>query len=161
MIKQGVQLAIVEPRQLREGSDISPGFGALSLFNRQAHPNAAKVYINWLLSKDGQTEFSRAQRRICLMTLTQSGSFLIFIIKILFRGASHPAVEIYLKEKDTTHCMEILIQGSKRSGPGLTRVNTDRQQKKGRYCRSLTRPGAGSRKTTRPQKTGDTLALPE
>jgi iron(III) transport system substrate-binding protein len=60
LIKQGVQLAIVEPRQLREGSDISPGFGALSLFNRQAHPNAAKVYINWLLSKDGQTEFSRA-----------------------------------------------------------------------------------------------------
>jgi ABC-type Fe3+ transport system substrate-binding protein len=60
LIKQGVQLAIVEPRQLKEGSDISPGFGALSLFNRQAHPNAAKVYINWLLSKDGQTEFSRA-----------------------------------------------------------------------------------------------------
>ena len=60
LIKQGVSLAIVEPRQLREGSDISPGFGALSLFNRPPHPNAAKVYLNWLLSKEGQSEFSRA-----------------------------------------------------------------------------------------------------
>jgi iron(III) transport system substrate-binding protein len=60
LIKQGVPLAIVEPRQLKEGSDTSPGFGALSLFNRQPHPNAARVYINWLLSKEGQTEFSRA-----------------------------------------------------------------------------------------------------
>ena len=24
-----------------------------------AHPNAAKVYLNWLLSRDGQTEFAR------------------------------------------------------------------------------------------------------
>ena len=45
---------------MREGSDISPGFGALSLFHRPPHPNAAKVYINWLLSKEGQSEFSRA-----------------------------------------------------------------------------------------------------
>jgi iron(III) transport system substrate-binding protein len=60
LIKQGVPLAVVEPQQLREGSDISPGFGALSLFNRQAHPNAAKLYVNWLLSKEGQNEFSRA-----------------------------------------------------------------------------------------------------
>jgi iron(III) transport system substrate-binding protein len=60
LIKQGVQLAIVEPRQLKEGSDISPGFGALSLLNRHPHPNAAKLYINWLLSKEGQVEFSRA-----------------------------------------------------------------------------------------------------
>jgi iron(III) transport system substrate-binding protein len=60
LIKQGVQLAIVEPRQLKEGSEISPGVGALSLFNRHPHPNAAKLYINWLLSKEGQVDFSRA-----------------------------------------------------------------------------------------------------
>jgi iron(III) transport system substrate-binding protein len=60
LMKQGVQLAIVEPRQLKEGSDISPGFGALSLLNRHPHPSAAKLYSNWLLSKEGQAEFSRA-----------------------------------------------------------------------------------------------------
>jgi ABC-type Fe3+ transport system substrate-binding protein len=29
--------------------------GTLSLFNRAPHPNAAKVAINWLLSREGQT----------------------------------------------------------------------------------------------------------
>jgi iron(III) transport system substrate-binding protein len=59
-IRQGVPVHIVDPNQLREGSDVSPANGNVALFNRAPHPNAAKVYINWLLSKEGQTEFSRA-----------------------------------------------------------------------------------------------------
>lgn len=31
-----------------------------ALFNRAPHPNAAKVYINWLLSQEGQTLYARA-----------------------------------------------------------------------------------------------------
>lgn len=59
-IKQGVPVEIVDIRQLKEGSDISPASGGLSIFNRAPHPNAAKVYINWLLSKEGQTSNARA-----------------------------------------------------------------------------------------------------
>ena len=58
--KQGVPLAIVDPRQLKEGSDASPASGGLSIFNRAPHLNASKVYINWLLSKEGQTLYARA-----------------------------------------------------------------------------------------------------
>jgi iron(III) transport system substrate-binding protein len=58
--KQGVPIAIVDPRQLKEGTDVSPANGALALFNKAPNPNAAKIYINWLLSKDGQTVFARA-----------------------------------------------------------------------------------------------------
>lgn len=58
--KQGVPIAIVDPRQLKEGTDVSPANGALALFNKAPHPNAAKIYINWLLSKDGQAVFARA-----------------------------------------------------------------------------------------------------
>jgi iron(III) transport system substrate-binding protein len=58
--KQGVPIAIVDPRQLKEGTDVSPANGALALFNRAPHPSAAKIYINWLLSKDGQAVFARA-----------------------------------------------------------------------------------------------------
>ena len=58
--KQGVPIAIVDPRQLKEGTDVSPANGALALFNKAPHPNAAKIYINWLLSKEGQTVFARA-----------------------------------------------------------------------------------------------------
>ncbi len=57
--KQGVPIGVIDPRQLKEGSDQSPADGTLALFNRAPHPNAAKVYINWLLSKEGQTIFTR------------------------------------------------------------------------------------------------------
>jgi iron(III) transport system substrate-binding protein len=57
--KDGLPIAIIDPRQLKEGSDVSPGSGGLGFFNRAPHPNAAKVYINWLLSKDGQTGFAK------------------------------------------------------------------------------------------------------
>lgn len=33
---------------------INPGFGAFGVLNRRPHPNAAKVYVNLLLSKEGQ-----------------------------------------------------------------------------------------------------------
>jgi iron(III) transport system substrate-binding protein len=58
--KQGVPIAIVDPRQLKEGTDTSPANGAVALFNKAPHPNAAKIYINWLLSRDGQAVFTRA-----------------------------------------------------------------------------------------------------
>ena len=34
-------------------------FGHVALINRAPHPNAAKVYINWLLSKEGQTAWAK------------------------------------------------------------------------------------------------------
>jgi len=58
-IKAGVPIAILDPRKIKEGSDIGCIDGALTMFNRAPHPNAAKVYINWLLSKEGQTDYAR------------------------------------------------------------------------------------------------------
>jgi ABC-type Fe3+ transport system substrate-binding protein len=40
---------------LKEGSYASASYGGLALVNRAPHPNAAKVYINWVLGKEGQT----------------------------------------------------------------------------------------------------------
>lgn len=42
-----------------EGSYITAGPGAVSLMNKAPHPRAARVYINWILSKEGATLFSR------------------------------------------------------------------------------------------------------
>lgn len=64
LMKKGLPIAIIKPAQLREGSDVSPSNGALALYNKAPHPNAAKVYINWLLSKEGQTLFARAMSYI-------------------------------------------------------------------------------------------------
>ena len=38
----------------------SAGPNDLALINRAAHPNAAKVFVNWILSKEGQTVLSQA-----------------------------------------------------------------------------------------------------
>jgi ABC-type Fe3+ transport system substrate-binding protein len=58
--KQGIPIATVDARQLKEGTDLSPTNGTVALFNKAPNPNAAKIYLNWLLSKDGQTIFARA-----------------------------------------------------------------------------------------------------
>lgn len=44
----------------QEGQALTSGSGNVSLTNRAAHPNAARVFINWLLSKEGQVLFSQA-----------------------------------------------------------------------------------------------------
>ncbi len=58
--RRGIPIMVTDTRKLKEGSDINPAVGQVGMFNRAPHPNAAKVYINWLLSKEGQTEFARA-----------------------------------------------------------------------------------------------------
>lgn len=51
-----------------EGLYVSGGYGHLMIFKNQPHPNATKVFVNWLLSRDGQELFSRgmgvASRRL-------------------------------------------------------------------------------------------------
>jgi iron(III) transport system substrate-binding protein len=61
---QGVPIDIVPATQLKEGTDVNAASGNVAVFNRAPHPNAAKVYLNWLLSQEGQTEFARAGRYI-------------------------------------------------------------------------------------------------
>ncbi len=45
---------------LSEGSYASASYGGSALINRAPHPNAAKVYINWVLGKEGQTLLAEA-----------------------------------------------------------------------------------------------------
>jgi iron(III) transport system substrate-binding protein len=52
---QGLPLNQFLPGSLKEGSSVTAYNGTVSLFNRAPHPNAAKVAVNWLLSREGQT----------------------------------------------------------------------------------------------------------
>jgi ABC-type Fe3+ transport system substrate-binding protein len=40
---------------------LSSRVGFITLTNRAPHPNAAKVFINWFLSREGQEAFQRVQ----------------------------------------------------------------------------------------------------
>jgi len=54
-IGHGLPIREFSPGQFKEGAAVSPFNGTVSLVNRAPHPNAAKVLINWLLSREGQT----------------------------------------------------------------------------------------------------------
>ena len=55
--KKGLPLGVLEVSPA-EGH-ISGGFGHVSLINKAPHPGAAKVFVNWLLSKEGQIEWQK------------------------------------------------------------------------------------------------------
>jgi iron(III) transport system substrate-binding protein len=42
------------------GTEIGAGGGSLVLLNRAPNPNAARVFVNWLLTKEGQTAYATA-----------------------------------------------------------------------------------------------------
>jgi ABC-type Fe3+ transport system substrate-binding protein len=44
----------------KEGIHASGGVGAITVMKNPPHPNAAKVFVNWLLSKEGQEIFGKA-----------------------------------------------------------------------------------------------------
>ncbi len=51
---QGLPVEDFDTTRWKEGSSFSAGGGSLSLMNQAPHPNAAKVFINWFLSRKGQ-----------------------------------------------------------------------------------------------------------
>jgi len=56
---QGLPVDQFDSYHFKEGVNLSSAFGSLALMNRAPHPNTAKVFINWLLSRDGQTLFQK------------------------------------------------------------------------------------------------------
>ncbi|MPZ78338.1 MAG: extracellular solute-binding protein [Deltaproteobacteria bacterium] len=67
MKTQGLPVDWFDPDHLKEGAYITAGSGGVALIDRPPHPNAAKVAINWLLSREGQTIYQR------LFTLGEEG----------------------------------------------------------------------------------------
>ncbi|HEX9879062.1 MAG TPA: hypothetical protein VGB25_02580, partial [Candidatus Binatia bacterium] len=51
---QGLPIVAVSVEQFKEGGPIGPGFGAVSFLKDAPNPNAAKIYVNWVLSRTGQ-----------------------------------------------------------------------------------------------------------
>ena len=58
-IKMGARIQTIIPE---EGAWLGGGPGLIAAFSKAPHPNAAKVFINWFLSKEGQTLYSRTAR---------------------------------------------------------------------------------------------------
>jgi iron(III) transport system substrate-binding protein len=50
----GLPIKEFSPSHFQEGAAVSPFNGTVSLVNRAPHPNASKLLINWILSREGQ-----------------------------------------------------------------------------------------------------------
>jgi iron(III) transport system substrate-binding protein len=59
--QQGLPVDTFGPRMFKEGGGLVQQFGTLSFVDRAPHPNAAKVFINWLLSRRGQIALQKSQ----------------------------------------------------------------------------------------------------
>ena len=58
--KQGLPVDTFGPNVFKEGGGLVQQFGTLTLINRAPHPNAARVFINWLLSRKGQIALQKS-----------------------------------------------------------------------------------------------------
>ncbi|HZA56846.1 MAG TPA: extracellular solute-binding protein [Candidatus Udaeobacter sp.] len=56
---QGLPVSWFAPEHLKEGAYITAGSGGVALINKAPHLNAAKIALNWLLSRDGQIAYQR------------------------------------------------------------------------------------------------------
>ena len=51
---QGLPVDDFDSNKWKEGSSFSAGGGSMSYMNQAPHPNAAKIFLNWFLSRKGQ-----------------------------------------------------------------------------------------------------------
>jgi iron(III) transport system substrate-binding protein len=56
---QGLPVDLMEPAQFKEGVGVETRAKTMVLMNQPPHPNAAKVFLNWFLSREGQSDFQR------------------------------------------------------------------------------------------------------
>lgn len=59
LLNRGLKFGVV-PEFVDYGSYLTPGPSSLVLINKRPHPNAAAVFVNWLLGKEGQKAWSEA-----------------------------------------------------------------------------------------------------
>jgi iron(III) transport system substrate-binding protein len=52
--EQGLPIGYLDTESWKEGRSFSAAGGTLGIPSRAPHPNAAKVFINWFLSREAQ-----------------------------------------------------------------------------------------------------------
>jgi iron(III) transport system substrate-binding protein len=60
--QQGLPVATFDFGKFKEGILVGSGGGNIAMLDRAPHPNAAKVFVNWLLSREGQIAYQRLAR---------------------------------------------------------------------------------------------------
>jgi iron(III) transport system substrate-binding protein len=59
--EQKLPVDILDPRRLKEAPVVETAASSFTLMDKPANPNAAKLFLNWLMSRDGQISFQKSQ----------------------------------------------------------------------------------------------------
>lgn len=59
--EQKLPVDILDPRRLKEAPVVETAASSFSLMDKPANPNAARLFLNWLMSRDGQISFQKSQ----------------------------------------------------------------------------------------------------
>jgi ABC-type Fe3+ transport system substrate-binding protein len=56
---KGLSVSVMDTADWKEGAGLEPSAFTFVLMDKAPHPNAAKVFLNWVLSKEGQTAIQK------------------------------------------------------------------------------------------------------
>jgi iron(III) transport system substrate-binding protein len=59
--EQKLPVDVVDPRRLKEAPVVETAASSFTLMDKPANPNAARLFLNWLMSRDGQISFQKSQ----------------------------------------------------------------------------------------------------
>jgi ABC-type Fe3+ transport system substrate-binding protein len=62
LMGRGLKLGILP--EFKDGTYVTASFGSAMLVNKNPHPNAAAVFLNWVFTKEGQTAWSKAMEHV-------------------------------------------------------------------------------------------------
>ena len=63
LLQRGLKLGVLQ-EFADYGTYITASFGSAMLINKASHPNAATIFLNWVLGKEGQTAWSKAMTHV-------------------------------------------------------------------------------------------------
>jgi iron(III) transport system substrate-binding protein len=58
-MQQGLPVDVIDAHALKEAAPLGSNSETMALINKAPHPNAARLFINWFLSKEGQLDFQK------------------------------------------------------------------------------------------------------
>jgi iron(III) transport system substrate-binding protein len=59
--EQKLPVDILDPRRLKEALVVETAASSFTLMDKPANPNAARLFLNWLMSREGQISFQKSQ----------------------------------------------------------------------------------------------------
>jgi len=59
--EQKLPVDILDPRRMKEAPVVETAASSFTLMDKPANPNAARLFLNWLMSREGQISFQKSQ----------------------------------------------------------------------------------------------------